>query len=264
MESVQINEQTNPENISLEQEAEMQEQARLEKEKSQFSQDETQNTDESVESSGEERPEWLPEKFQSPEDLAKAYSELEKQYHSKAEKNDEEPTESNPSSEQVNSTIKTASDEYAEYGQLSEETFKALEANGISRNLVDLYISGIEAVSQQQSESLMNEVGGEANYKAMSKWASTALTDDEQEVFNNTVESGDTKAALMAIRGLYARYTSDGGRSVNLYQGDTVGAGVSPFNSAAQVTEAMKDPRYAKDPAYRAHIEKRLSISNVI
>ena len=27
-----------------------------------------------------ERPEWLPEKFKTPEDLAKSYSELEKNY----------------------------------------------------------------------------------------------------------------------------------------------------------------------------------------
>ena len=262
MESVQINEPTNPENISLEEQDEMQEQARIQSEKSEFAQG---DTEESVDPQPEvERPEWLPEKFQSPEDLAEAYSELEKQYHAKAGDKDESVQEDAPQPSELNSTIQSASDEYAESGQLSEETFKSLEAAGISKDLVDLYISGVEAVSQQQTESLMNEVGGEANYKAMSDWASTALTEDEQDVFNATVESGDNKAALMAIRGLYARYTSDGGKSVNLYQGETVGSGVTPFTSTAQVTEAMQDPRYGKDPAYRAHIEKRLSVSNVI
>ena len=213
----------------------------------------------------QERPEWLPEKFKSPEDLAQAYSELEKQYHSKGEETTEQSVDEDPvPAEYVNSTIQRAPDEYAELGHLSEETFKALEASGLSRDLVERYINGVEASSQQQTESLMSEVGGEANYQAMSEWASTALTEDEQDVFNATVESGDTNAALMAIRGLYARYSSDGGKALNLYQGDTVGAGVTPFTSTAQVTEAMQDARYGKDPAYRAHIEKRLSVSSII
>ena len=33
-----------------------------------------------VEQTQEARPEWLPEKFKTPEDLSKAYGELEKQY----------------------------------------------------------------------------------------------------------------------------------------------------------------------------------------
>jgi hypothetical protein len=262
MESVQINEPTKPENISLEEQAEMQEQARMEQEQSQFSQEDTEGAEPQPEG---ERPEWLPEKFQSPEDLAQAYSELEKQYHSKGEETTEQSVDEDPvPQEYVNSTIQSASDEYAERGHLSDETFKALEASGLSRDLVERYINGVEASSQQQTESLMSEVGGEANYQAMSEWASTALTEDEQEVFNATVESGDNNAALMAIRGLYARYSSDGGKALNLYQGDTVGAGVTPFTSTAQVTEAMQDARYGKDPAYRAHIEKRLSVSSII
>ena len=34
-----------------------------------------------------ERPEWLPEKFSSPEDLAKSYSELEKKLSGPADRN---------------------------------------------------------------------------------------------------------------------------------------------------------------------------------
>ena len=68
----------------------------------------------------------------------------------------------------------------------------------------------------------------------------------------------------MAIRGVYARFIADGGSPVSLVQGDTQGSGARPFNSAAQVTEAMKDPRYGNDPAYRAQVEQRLAISTVI
>ena len=36
------------------------------------------------------------------------------------------------------------------------------------------------------------------------------------------------------------------------------------FESIAQVTEAMSDPRYDKDPAYRASVEKKIARSSVI
>src|SRR5690606_30053206 len=39
----------------------------------------------SSESRTDERPSWLPEKFNSPEDLAKAYGELEKQFTQKTQ-----------------------------------------------------------------------------------------------------------------------------------------------------------------------------------
>ena len=68
MESVVINEPTEEENISLEKQAEMQEEAKQQKA--------SQQTPKEVPST-EERPEWLDEKFKSPEDLAKAYNELQ-------------------------------------------------------------------------------------------------------------------------------------------------------------------------------------------
>ena len=60
---VVINEPTENEEITLEQQAEMQEEAVA------TSEEQTPT---------EERPEWLDEKFNSPEDLAKAYTELQK------------------------------------------------------------------------------------------------------------------------------------------------------------------------------------------
>ena len=39
---------------------------------------------------GAERPEWLPEKFQSPEDMAKAYGELESKMGEEPESSEDE------------------------------------------------------------------------------------------------------------------------------------------------------------------------------
>ena len=253
MESVTFSEPTEQENISLEQQAAMQEEAAAS----------AQEQPETAEATSE-RPEWLPEKFENPEALADAYSNLEKQFHERQQEspdestNDEAPTDNTA----VNNTVTSASEEYFENGELSEETYKALEANGIPKEMVDMYVNGYEAVAAQQQQALMNEAGGPENYEAMSEWAATALTEQEQDVYNNTVESGDVNAATMAIRGLYARFKSDGGSPVSLVQGDTSGtSGAVPFSSSKEMTVAMQDPRYGYDQKYRSQVEQRLSVT---
>jgi len=254
MESVTFSEPTEQENISLEQQAAMQEEAAAAS---------SQEQPETAEATSE-RPEWLPEKFENPEALADAYSNLEKQFHERQQEspdestNDESPTDNTA----VNNTVTSASEEYFENGELSEETYKALEANGIPKEMVDMYVNGYEAVAAQQQQALMSEAGGPENYEAMSEWAATALTEQEQEVYNNTVESGDVNAATMAIRGLYARFKSDGGSPVSLVQGDTSGtSGAVPFSSSKEMTVAMQDPRYGYDQKYRSQVEQRLSVT---
>ena len=253
MESVTFSEPTEQENISLEQQAAMQDEQA------------TEQQPETAEASPD-RPEWLPEKFDNPEALADAYSNLEKQFHenkaepSETEDNNNTSTQETP--EVTNSAVTSASEEFFETGELSEETYKSLEANGIPKEMVDMYVNGYEAVANQQQQTLMQEAGGKENYEAMSEWAATSLTDQEQEVYNNTVESGDVNAATMAIRGLYARFQSDGGTPVSLVQGDTSGtAGAMPFSSSKEMTIAMQDPRYGYDNKYREQVSQRLSVT---
>lgn len=253
MESVTFSEPTEQENISLEQQAAMQDEQA------------TEQQPETAEASPD-RPEWLPEKFDNPEALADAYSNLEKQFHENkaepSETDDNNNTSTQETPEVTNSAVTSASEEFFETGELSEETYKSLEANGIPKEMVDMYVNGYEAVANQQQQTLMQEAGGKENYEAMSEWAATSLTDQEQEVYNNTVESGDVNAATMAIRGLYARFQSDGGTPVSLVQGDTSGtSGAMPFSSSKEMTIAMQDPRYSYDNKYREQVSQRLSVT---
>jgi hypothetical protein len=69
----------------------------------------------------------------------------------------------------------------------------------------------------------------------------------------------------MAVAGLKARYEqANGASSGRLIQGDVKGPSGGAFRSIAEIVEAMKDPRYAKDPAYRSDVEKRVALSNAL
>ncbi len=251
---VSINEPSEDEQISLEQENQMQEEAKAQKAEQQ----------EPLEHNGD-RPEWLDEKFKSPEDLAKAYSELQKKQSKaggEAEEDIQEVSETDTSP--VNSTISKAQEQYAEKGELTDKMFKELEQAGIPSEFVQAYIAGQESISVSEALEVQDTIGGRGNYEAMTEWAKENLTDTDIDAYDDVVTNGSVEQAKMAVQGMYARFVGGGGQAPNLTQGSTSGDSVKPFNSAAQVTEAMSDKRYSTDPAYRANVEKRLQVSNVI
>ena len=227
--------------------------------------EETQQIEEPV----QERPEWLPEKFNSAEDFAQAYSELEAAYTQSRQGNEsgeEGVEEVNDVSGPISAeSLNEFSSEFFETGDVSEESRKAIVDMGIPREYVDAYISGQQAVLKNHFDGIYSEVGGEESYNKMTSWAAENLPEGEQEAFNNAVSKGNPDEIMFAIRSLHSRWMAAGNAPRDLLQGNTSSEfSGSGFRSLAELTEAMKDPRYAKDAAYRQDIETRLNNSNIL
>jgi len=221
-----------------------------------------------------DRPEWLPEKFKDPADMAKAYSELEKklgqtpkedeaeaeQVEEKAE-NEEEQTEENVS--EAYQTIAEASQEFFENdGQLSEETYNSLEKAGLPRDLVDSYAAGQQALLSSEEGQIKSVAQG--NYEAMAEWANENLPQEEIDTFDEAVTGGSLPQAKLAVQGLYARYQNEVGAKPKLTQGGVSGVSTMPFKSMQELARAQSDPRYKSgDRAYHEEIDRRLSVSSI-
>ena len=221
-----------------------------------------------------DRPEWLPEKFKSAEDMAQAYSELEKklgqapkedteeseQSEEKAE-DDEEQTEENTS--EAYKAVAEASKEFFENdGQLSEETYNALEKAGLPRDLVDSYAAGQQALLSSEEGQIKGVAQG--NYDAMAEWANENLPQEEIDAFDEVVTGGSISQAKLAVQGLYARYQNEVGAKPKLTQGAVAGTSTMPFKSMQELARAQSDPRYKSgDKAYHEEIDRRLSVSNI-
>ena len=203
------------------------------------------------------RPEWLPEKFANVEEMAKAYGELESRMGGGEETTEEVTSEPNTQED----AIALASEEFSDKGELSEDTYKSLEKIGLSKMVVDTYIAGQQAIVNQQQMEITSEIGGMQEYQKLSNWAAENLSDSDLEAYNLTVESGTVDQAKFAIRSLYRQFQEAGAPTIA--QGSVNGTGIPPFQSRAQVTVAMRDPRYETDPAYRDEVLKRLERSNV-
>lgn len=224
-----------------------------------------------------QRPDYIPEKFWDADkgvvkqdELAKSYVELEKLHAKKSEKKDEAP-KAKPAEDDATKAAQDAAkakgvditkyaSEFSQSGELSDASYAELEAAGISRAYVDNYIAGQVAIRTSLDNAALAVAGGEKSYDAMTSWAKANMTAEEIAAYNTAVASSNEATVTSAVRGLAERYQGAVGKDPSLLEG---GHTPSEGNYANwfQVTEAMKDPRYARDDAYRASVAKKIANS---
>lgn len=225
---------------------------------------------ESTETTTDTRPQWLPEKFKSPEDMAKAYSELEKKLGSRPA--DQQATSSvDPTSGDDTETVQTYEKYFSEIkdqGSLSEESYKALTAK-FPKYLVDAHIELAQQVNElssyraaQEEAEVISTLGGAESFKQVSAWAAQNLTPSELEAFNKQVVTSKETAVLL-LQGLKARMEASMGRTPTLVTGGTGGVTQDVFGSKADFQMAMADPRYSGDATYRQSVYEKLRRTKV-
>ena len=236
-------------------------------------------------------------KFQTPEELEKAYLELQQKMGAQGgetEAQDEpEAEEARPYNEdgtvdyeqvktdygdELSSVFETNGIDpyemsdyfYENEGQLSEDHYNKLDQAGFNRDVVDSYLRGLDDTSQpakdlsdQEVAAVKNTVGGEQQYDAMVQWAGQNLPAEYVQGFDNLVNSGNVPAIQMAVAGLRGLYEANVGSEGNMITGKAPTNTGSVFRSQAEVVQAMNDPRYDKDPAFRQDVFDRLERSNI-
>jgi len=226
-----------------------------------------------------DKPEWLPDKFSSPQELAQAYKSLEQKFSNVQEEYEQESQTLQQAQEaeeiKAQSTsqvyqlleergldFNTFQNELNETGELSKDAYEALEEAGISNEMVNSWLEGQEAREAQSIQQIYNLTGGEEGYNQMLSWMENNMHPTEMEAFNKQIDNMDATTEL-AVSGVYARYQQSEGAMPSLMSGDT-NVSIEPrYESLAQVTSAMKDPRYESDPAYRAQVAGRLQNSSL-
>jgi hypothetical protein len=145
-------------------------------------------------------------------------------------------------------------------GEISQKTLDAWEKQGWGKAEVDNYIAGQQALADQLITRVHNQVGGEEQYTQMLNWATNNWTPEEVEGFDKVMVEGDEAQITLAVRGLKATFEAEAGKDPTLLNGDTdQGADKSgTYQSKAEMTKAMADPRYKTDPAYRAMVARKV------
>ena len=215
-------------------------------------------------------------KYKDVSELEKAYTELQSKMGQQetpppeveAEQGEENPTPS--TTDEAKETVEAKGldfdglyNEYGENGSLSPETYSRLEQAGLSKEVVDSYIKGQDAIQQQTVNALQAEVGGEEHYKAMIEWAGSNLTESEQTAFNTTLDN--VESAKFAIQGLNARYKAASPQLIggNRTSGATSGSSRG-FTTKSEMMEAMSSSKYKTDHTYRADVQRKLALSSFL
>lgn len=216
------------------------------------------------------------------EAMAKSYSELEKKMSQPKAQPQEEPkqvpeNQDKPAEETTPEEAKTLAEskgidfdgltkEFSANGQLSEKAYKDLADKGIPKETVDAYIQGQMALAEKYQGDVLKSVGGQEAYNAMTEWAKGNLTQGQLEAYNAAVASSNMDTVSLAVQGLKAQYDrANGSAPQRQLMGATNSSGeaIQPFRSRTQYVDAIKDPRYERDSAYRADVLARLERSDI-
>ena len=251
----------------------------------------------------EQQGELLAGKYKNAEDLEKAYVELQKKLGDKdgvsqegqetQEVETEESNEPQLYKEDGSVNYESVSKDYGETlsdlfkeknvdpysiadhfyknnGQITQEMHDQLTGAGIAKEAVDAYLSGRaqdmgmnSQIAQTDINSIYQSVGGEQKYKTLMNWASQNLSQDSINSFDNLVNTGDANSIQLAVNGLVAQYQNDNGYEGRMLTGKASKTNTDVYQSQAQLVEAMADPRYDRDPAYREAVREKLDRSDL-
>jgi len=182
----------------------------------------------------QQQQELLAGKYRDAAELEKAYIELQGKLGQ--QQPEEEEVE-----EEVEETV--ASDDDTEEDEGDEDRYELTEGD-------------IEAIYEM--------VGGQQEYEQMISWAGDNLSEQEIGMFDHVMDLGDPYAIFFAVRALGNSYQNAVGTDGELLTGSAPAVDrADVFRSQAEVVDAMSDPRYDRDPAYRQDVFDKLDRSNI-
>lgn len=165
---------------------------------------------------------------------------------------------------QRNVDFKALEDEYNKNGQLSSASLEALANAGYPKEVVDAYISGVEATQEKFYNAVVGFAGGEDEYRQVAQFVSSQ-GDKAVQDFNDTINTGNLGVINMVIQGVKANMKAVNGTTNQTILGQSTGGTADNTNaylSKQQMLDAMNDPRYDKDPIYRKQVEQKIINSN--
>ena len=242
--------------------------------------EEEQNSLEVAEKLGQEEAELYAGKFENAEELENAYLELQKKLGSKDEDDEVEDTTLDEDeypdevSDGVNLITQASEEYYENEGAISEETMERFKEMS-SSDLVEAYMAirdrnpdidggGYSAdLTDAEMNQVYNSAGGEAEYNNLTSWAAENLDESKMDAFNDIIDRGNATSIQIAVAGLRAEYEAQEGYEGRMLTGKAAKSSGDIFRSQAEVVQAMNDPKYDRDPAYRQDVYDKLERSNL-
>lgn len=151
------------------------------------------------------------------------------------------------------------SKEFNEKGEISKETRDKLAEVGITGEIIDNYIEGQKARVERELDELSLCVGGREKMNEVIRWASQNISDDEKASINGITDANVMKMILKDLKNRMEE--KEGKVPETQLNGEGGKPAVEIYESQAQMFEAIRDPKYKTDEAYRAKVMKKIQAS---
>lgn len=147
-------------------------------------------------------------------------------------------------------------------GELSDASFGKLEKMGVTRAEAVSIKEALEFRAEAHRTECLAAVGGEEAFGQMIEWGMANLTEAQISAYETAVHSGDPQQAQMAVNYVAGLWRDSGNAApvVSPVEGGTVAAPHKGFQSQAEMTAAMRDPRWKNgDPAYHEEVRRKMA-----
>tara|TARA_B100001057_G_scaffold210383_1_gene210916 strand:+ start:1790 stop:2566 length:777 start_codon:yes stop_codon:yes gene_type:complete len=215
-------------------------------------------------------------KYKNAEELEKAHLELQKKLGEKSAEPKEETVDEKP--EEIKAEEKEDNKESKENKVLDElwnQREKGFSDDALQNlaktnpgELAKEYLRYRESqqpkgLSEKDVTELKDLAGGPQKYDQLVNWATKNLPEKEQQMYDAVVDRGDPLACYFALQTVINKYENAVGVDGQLITGKAPTASTDIFRSQAELVEAMGDPRYENDPAYRQDVINKLDRSKI-
>lgn len=241
---------------------------------------ETEKNEEVVLPSEEENIE-LPEKYKgkTPEEIYKLMK-IEEEYlkNKKEEVTNKEDTIEETKSDETQKTeqkseksLETVANEWINTGEISEESMKFLEEQGISKEQVEIYKEGLTQKANREANELLQEIGTNIEeYKIVNNWLLETKSEQELKEFNEAISKADKTTLKFILKGVYNEYNMNNQKQntqeqilqENIHSNQSVNKTSNIYKTKSEYYKDARDKRYGKDIAYTNAVDKKLAMTD--
>lgn len=175
-------------------------------------------------------------KYESTEDLAAAYQNLQREY----------------------TRLKDGSSDQGEPETVAESQEQETPEQGADDEQPSA--ADLERVARL-TNTVHEQAGGKEKYERLTSWAKENYSGEQIEAYNAVLNTGDPQLVLSALKGIQYDYMMGNGFEPKLTRGRAPTQDVQGFRSSFEVQQAMNDPRYQQDAAFRKDVERRIAVS---
>ena len=208
-------------------------------------------------------------KYKNAEELEKAYKELESRLGSAEKEEPEVKEEESEKKEEVSEPtfledLWTEAQNNDEFSQQTISKLQGMDPTQIAQEYLDYRAKSVPTgLTEADIKTLYDTAGSKQDYDSMVRWEGDNLSKNEVDMFDAIIDKGDKDACYFVVKAVQSLYNDANGVEGTLLTGKAAKAKPSGYKSQQQLIDAMSDPRYDKDPAYRQDVIEKLSRSDI-